>query len=634
MLKTVNAEATTNRTATLCRLVLVLLLFMVSPAAAQWQTPVNTVPVGRGPGVQGFNSMSGASCVFLTSAGSVPSCGTVLPPGVTVPLIIGTTTISSGTNKGLLYNNAGILGNLTSPNDGILITSSSGVPSIGNTLSNYFGVSVTNPTGTVPFIGFSPLTALYGISSNVVLGATGVSTGTEAIIGQIDNQKGGVAAGGWFGARDSFGSENYGIVGVLEPKITGSGALAGLFFRPNLAGTIAPNPVPYNGTNGISIVNEITNAASAANAAIGLYINSLCFPNSMVADPFCAPGSVADDTFVVGANIASARDEMLRFGSTTTNGYLPAKIMVAYNRSATPIWYTANDGSTHSAGYYLDQLSSDFKALFYDGTYTEIADSAGVNLLSLGNGSDPANYYNNTTHSFRSRNSATVFNTLDTNGSAWNGQAAKSILMIRNVTAATAGQVLTVQAGGAVSGGTDLSGGNLILSAGIGTGTAGGVNSLNNAVIFKGANLGATTGTSDNTPTEMGRFYLESSTFGTLCFSAASCSSTNFAFQGNNGNTIFNVGNSGTMRFRFNNTDVATIASANSFVMSTATGYIQTGATTVGTLPVCVAGTRSARLFVTDSNAVSYTAGIGSIVAGGGTTNAPVTCDGANWRIG
>lgn len=56
--------------------------------------------------------------------------------------------------------------------------------------------------------------------------------------------------------------------------------------------------------------------------------------------------------------------------------------------------------------------------------------------------------------------------------------------------------------------------------------------------------------------------------------------------------------------------------------------------TTVGALPTCNAGMRGGHGFVTDSNAASYTAGIGAIVAAGGSTNVPVVCDGTNWRIG
>ena len=63
-------------------------------------------------------------------------------------------------------------------------------------------------------------------------------------------------------------------------------------------------------------------------------------------------------------------------------------------------------------------------------------------------------------------------------------------------------------------------------------------------------------------------------------------------------------------------------------------GYLKSGARAVASLAACNAGTKAARDFVTDSNAVSYTLGIGAIVAAGGATNVPVVCDGTNWRIG
>lgn len=51
-----------------------------------------------------------------------------------LPLTIGTTAIASGTTKGLLYNNAGFLGNLATANNGVLVTDGSGNPSISSTL--------------------------------------------------------------------------------------------------------------------------------------------------------------------------------------------------------------------------------------------------------------------------------------------------------------------------------------------------------------------------------------------------------------------------------------------------------------------------------------------------------------------
>lgn len=55
-------------------------------------------------------------------------------------------------------------------------------------------------------------------------------------------------------------------------------------------------------------------------------------------------------------------------------------------------------------------------------------------------------------------------------------------------------------------------------------------------------------------------------------------------------------------------------------------------AVTVATLPASpVLGMRST---VSDSNAASFTAGIGAVVAAGGSTKVPVFYDGTNWRIG
>jgi hypothetical protein len=54
----------------------------------------------------------------------------------------------------------------------------------------------------------------------------------------------------------------------------------------------------------------------------------------------------------------------------------------------------------------------------------------------------------------------------------------------------------------------------------------------------------------------------------------------------------------------------------------------------VASLPAAAAALKGFRMWVTDSNAASYTAGIGAIVAAGGATIVPVFCDGTNWRIG
>jgi hypothetical protein len=55
--------------------------------------------------------------------------------------------------------------------------------------------------------------------------------------------------------------------------------------------------------------------------------------------------------------------------------------------------------------------------------------------------------------------------------------------------------------------------------------------------------------------------------------------------------------------------------------------------TTVALLPTAGTAIVGMRMVVSNSNA-ALTAGIGAIVAAGGSNIVPVFCDGTNWRIG
>lgn len=76
----------------------------------------------------------------------------------------------------------------------------------------------------------------------------------------------------------------------------------------------------------------------------------------------------------------------------------------------------------------------------------------------------------------------------------YSGTAARTWGLARNVTAATAGQGWTLDAGGAIAGTADLAGGNLTLQSGISTGTG------TSSILFQTAPAGAS-GTADNART-------------------------------------------------------------------------------------------------------------------------------------
>ena len=79
--------------------------------------------------INGTTCTPGGSCTVSSSASA---------------LVVGTTAITSGTTNGLLYDNAGVLGNLATGNNSLLVTNGSGVPSIGTAIPS--GVTATTQT--------------------------------------------------------------------------------------------------------------------------------------------------------------------------------------------------------------------------------------------------------------------------------------------------------------------------------------------------------------------------------------------------------------------------------------------------------------------------------------------------------
>lgn len=80
-------------------------------------------------GVAALGGMTG-----IIACGANVTCGSqtisFVAPSTAANITVGTTTISGGTPNGLLYDNAGALGNLATANNGVLVTNGSGVPSI------------------------------------------------------------------------------------------------------------------------------------------------------------------------------------------------------------------------------------------------------------------------------------------------------------------------------------------------------------------------------------------------------------------------------------------------------------------------------------------------------------------------
>jgi hypothetical protein len=108
---------------------------------------------------------------FLTFTGT--AWVTFSPPFV---MTIGA-ALTGGINKGLLYDNAGALGNLSTANNGVLVTSASGVPSISTTLPTALALQTPASINLSNAIALPVSTGVSGLGTSVAT-ALGINVGS------------------------------------------------------------------------------------------------------------------------------------------------------------------------------------------------------------------------------------------------------------------------------------------------------------------------------------------------------------------------------------------------------------------------------------------------------------------------
>ena len=226
-------------------------------------------------------------------------------------------------------------------------------------------------------------------------------------------------------------------------------------------------------------------AVGAATNSYGLYVNAQTGATNNYGAVF-ASGNVGIGTTapsyllsIKGADTNNATLSFVLSDSTgasivsmTNAGTLSAKSldMGAIGGTGRAITRVANISNDAAAGVIIDANQASGSVIFQTGGTTErmridnagnvgIGTTSPTNLLSLGGGS------------------------------------AQTFWMERNPTANTAGNGLTVQAGGATSAATDKNGGSLTLSAGTATGTG------SSSIAFQTATAQGSTNTTDNAPT-------------------------------------------------------------------------------------------------------------------------------------
>jgi hypothetical protein len=147
----------------------------------------------------------------------------------TTTLTVGSTTIVSGTTNGLLYANGSVLGNLATLANGVLVTSSGGVPSISTTLPSALTIPSPTFTGTETFPDAATWTA-SGISKVAALSvgsATIPSAGNISISGQYQVNGTQIAAANLSDGNTGTGAIVHAAAAAISGTWTGSPTFSG-----------------------------------------------------------------------------------------------------------------------------------------------------------------------------------------------------------------------------------------------------------------------------------------------------------------------------------------------------------------------------------------------------------------------
>lgn len=161
-------------------------------------------------------------------------------------LVIGTTPIVGGTNRGLLYDNAGFLGNLSTIPNGILGTNAVGTPSI--TISQPLIAQATNPANA-------------GLAFNLPYPvATGVNNGIQISVGTA------IPATQQFGANNAAFGVTQAVVGSVSIPVGDTTTLQGV----GVAGySITNSPSTGHGATSVGLFAQGSTSVANANIISG-----------------------------------------------------------------------------------------------------------------------------------------------------------------------------------------------------------------------------------------------------------------------------------------------------------------------------------------------------------------------------
>jgi hypothetical protein len=379
------------------RVIVAALLAMglaLDPAFAQWQTPTNSIPIGRGAGVTGFNSITpsaSGNCLLSTGTGSAPTwgtCGTTVKnfgasgSAQTTTGNIGATSAALtlaaaqdfANGQGILVNHAGAAfsGTIGAPT-GLSVSPQNGTlgPGTGTTSYCYAVASADNAGGvgaaTAPVCisnGVSNLGA-HGAAFNRLFNGVSWANGTNAAYTAVWRN----ISGGAYCLIALLSANGHGITDLNTPCITT------VFWLPTAPPGAALSDWLLTTISAGGGSTALTLGAAAATAVTTAYVQH-------------------DDTAAFSAAAAAAT--VITFPAGTyniTSIQVPDTVQVIAGAGAdTTIINGANGADTFYKGYASPMLDwatirtgSGFK-LFAQATVKTVAPS-GIGALQLYNSS-------------------------------------------------------------------------------------------------------------------------------------------------------------------------------------------------------------------------------------------------------